>query len=96
MYLLARSLESNPTTAAFAGEYKKTIGDDEDTVMLHSELTEEPEAARAEETVDEEEEDEDEVQESITRAEIVRQVQEHAQNSEVRLYHVNMTRNSMC
>ncbi|PBK72902.1 hypothetical protein ARMSODRAFT_953311 [Armillaria solidipes] len=75
------ALESNPTTAAFAGEYKKTIGDDEDTVMLHSELTEEPEAARAEETVDEEEEEE-EVQESITRAEIVRQVQERAQNSE--------------
>ncbi|KAK0191280.1 hypothetical protein F5146DRAFT_1197104 [Armillaria mellea] len=74
------ALESNPTTAAFAGEYKKTIGDDEDTVMLHSELTEEPEAAGAEETVDEEEEDE--VQESITRAEIVRQVQERAQNSE--------------
>lgn len=94
MCLLARSLESNPTTAAFAGEYKKTIGDDEDTVMLHSELTEEPEAVRAEETVDEEEEEE--VQESITRAEIVRQVQERAQNSEVRLYHVNMTRNSMC
>ncbi|KAK0453298.1 MRC1-like domain-containing protein [Armillaria borealis] len=74
------ALESNPTTAAFAGEYKKTIGGDEDTVMLHSELTEEPEAARAEETVDEDEEDE--VQESITRAEIIRQVQERAQNNE--------------
>ncbi|KAK0231116.1 hypothetical protein IW262DRAFT_1454024 [Armillaria fumosa] len=78
------ALESNPTTAAFAGEYKKTIGDDEDTVMLHCELTEEPEAARTEETRDEEEEEEEEeeVQESITRAEIVRQVQERAQNSE--------------
>ncbi|KAG7448941.1 uncharacterized protein BT62DRAFT_928949 [Guyanagaster necrorhizus] len=74
------ALESNPTTAAFAGEYKKTIGDDEDTVMLHSELMEEPEVVGAEETVDDED---DEVQESITRAEIVRQVQERAQYGEL-------------
>ncbi|KAK0467989.1 MRC1-like domain-containing protein [Desarmillaria tabescens] len=75
------ALESNPTTAAFAGEYKKTIGDDEDTVMLHSELTEEPDTAKAEEAVGDEDED-DEAQESITRAEIVRQVQERAQYGE--------------
>ncbi|KAK0206200.1 hypothetical protein DFS33DRAFT_1381326 [Desarmillaria ectypa] len=73
------ALESNPTTAAFAGEYKKTVGDDEDTVMLHSELMEEPETTRVEETLDDEDE---EAQESITRAEIVRQVQERAKYGE--------------